>query len=61
VELGAPNASAAAEAFASTYWWAPALVVVAFAVGCPLLPKQRPAPVEEEPGAAEEAAPVLVH
>jgi len=50
-----------AEAFASTYWWALALVVVAFAVATPLLPKQRPAPVEE-PGAPEaEPAPVLVH
>jgi EmrB/QacA subfamily drug resistance transporter len=52
-----------AEAFASTYWWALALVVVAFCVATPLLPKNKPEPVEDpddvDPEAA--AAPVLVH
>jgi hypothetical protein len=51
-----------ADAFGATYWWALALVVVAFVIATPLLPKQKPAPVEdpaaEEPGAP---APVLVH
>ena len=41
-----------ADAFASTYWWALALVLVALVVATPLLPKQRPAPVEE-PGAPD--------
>jgi hypothetical protein len=38
-------------------------VVVAFAVATPVLPKQRPAPVEEPgaPDAEAEPAPVLVH
>jgi EmrB/QacA subfamily drug resistance transporter len=50
-----------AEAFGSTYWWALALVILAFAIATPLLPKHKPAPVEDpsvEPGAP---APVLVH
>ena len=52
-----------ADAFASTYWWALALVVVAFAVATPLLPKQRPEPVDDPgaPGAQAEPAPMLVH
>jgi EmrB/QacA subfamily drug resistance transporter len=53
-----------AEAFASTYWWALGLVVLAFVIATPLLPKDKPPPVEE-PGAEGEgeaaAAPVLVH
>jgi hypothetical protein len=50
-----------ADAFGSTYWWAFAFVVVAFVIATPLLPKQKPAPVEE-PGADGAApAPVLVH
>jgi EmrB/QacA subfamily drug resistance transporter len=50
-----------AAAFGSTYWWALALVILAFAIATPLLPKRKPAPVEDpsaEPGAP---APVLVH
>jgi len=55
-------ASKLADAFGSTYWWALALVVIAFAVATPLLPKQKPAPVDD-PAAAEAGtpAPVLVH
>jgi EmrB/QacA subfamily drug resistance transporter len=34
-----------ADAFGHTYWWALALVVVAFCVATPLLPKRKPAPV----------------
>jgi hypothetical protein len=55
-----------ADAFASTYWWALALVILAFAIATPLLPKNKPVLVEE-PGSGEgegEAAappPVLVH
>jgi EmrB/QacA subfamily drug resistance transporter len=52
-----------ADAFGSTFWWAFALVVVAFLVATPLLPKNRPAPVDD-PAADEAAAapaPVLVH
>jgi EmrB/QacA subfamily drug resistance transporter len=51
-----------AEAFASTFWWALALVVVAFVVSTPLLPKHKPEPVDD-PDAAEgeeAAAPILV-
>jgi hypothetical protein len=51
-----------AEAFASTFWWALALVVVAFLVSTPLLPKHKPEPVDD-PDAAEgeeAAAPILV-
>jgi EmrB/QacA subfamily drug resistance transporter len=50
-----------AEAFAATYWWAFALVVVAFVIATPLLPKQRPAPVEEPSAESASPAPVLVH
>jgi EmrB/QacA subfamily drug resistance transporter len=52
-----------AEAFASTFWWALALVVIAFLVSTPLLPKQKPEPVDDPdaPEAADVApAPVLV-
>ena len=48
-----------AEAFGSTFWWALALVVIAFVVSTPLLPKHKPEPVDD-PEAAAEAAPVLV-
>jgi EmrB/QacA subfamily drug resistance transporter len=50
-----------ADAFGSTYWWALALVIVAFVIATPLLPKRKPAPVDD-PGADGAApAPVLVH
>jgi len=45
-----------ADAFGHTYWWALALVVVAFCVATPLLPKRKPAPV----GDASEAPPILM-
>jgi MFS family permease len=42
-----------AEAFGATFWWALALVVIAFLVATPLLPKERPAPVGEPAGDAQ--------
>jgi EmrB/QacA subfamily drug resistance transporter len=51
-----------ADAFGHTYWWALALVIVAFCVATPLLPKQKPRPVVEPGADAEEAQPpVLMH
>ena len=50
-----------AAAFASTYWWALALVVIAFLVATPLLPKQRPEPVYDPVVDEAQVAPVLVH
>ena len=50
-------ASPMAEAFGSTFWWALLLVVIAFLVATPLLPKERPEPVDD-PDA--EGAPVAV-
>jgi hypothetical protein len=50
-----------AEAFASTFWWALALVVIAFVVSTPLLPKNKPEPVDDPAEEVEGAAPVLVH
>jgi hypothetical protein len=44
-----------ADAFGHTYWWALALVIVAFCVATPLLPKRKPAPV-----AGAEAPPVIM-
>ena len=46
-----------AEAFGATFWWALALVVVALVVATVLLPKEKPAPVEE---AAGDEAPVAI-
>jgi EmrB/QacA subfamily drug resistance transporter len=59
-DVHAQIAGPMADAFASTFWWALGLIVVAFAVATALLPKQRPEPVSE-PDAAEAPAPVLVH
>jgi EmrB/QacA subfamily drug resistance transporter len=61
-EVRAQIAGPMADAFASTFWWALAFIVIAFAVATALLPKQRPLPVED-PDADEDAAParVLVH
>ena len=50
-----------ADAFGSTYWWALALVVVAFAIATPLLPKDKPPRVEDPDADAAAPAPVLVH
>jgi EmrB/QacA subfamily drug resistance transporter len=50
-----------AGAFTHTYWWAVALIVPAIIVAL-LLPRMKPAPVEEdEPGAGGEQRPALVH
>ncbi|NHC13231.1 DHA2 family efflux MFS transporter permease subunit [Motilibacter deserti] len=48
-EQRAQAAPLLAEAFGSTFWWALALVVVAFVVATVLLPKRKPAPVDEGP------------
>jgi EmrB/QacA subfamily drug resistance transporter len=62
-EVRAQIAGPMAEAFASTFWWALAFIVIAFAVATALLPKQRPLPVEDPDAADDDAtpAPVLVH
>jgi EmrB/QacA subfamily drug resistance transporter len=51
-----------AAAFGATFWYALALIVVAFVVAIVLLPKQKPEPLDDDPDApdAAEAAPVLV-
>jgi EmrB/QacA subfamily drug resistance transporter len=51
-----------AEAFASTFWWALVLVVIAFVVSTPLLPKHKPEPVDDPDVTEGEAAaaPILV-
>jgi EmrB/QacA subfamily drug resistance transporter len=48
-----------ADAFATTFWYALALLIVALVVSAVLLPRQKPAPVEDEPDA--DPAPLLVH
>jgi EmrB/QacA subfamily drug resistance transporter len=60
-DVRAQIAGPMAEAFGATFWWALALVVVAFLVSTPLLPKQKPEPVEDPAADAEGAPPVLVH
>jgi MFS family permease len=52
-----------ATAFGHTYWYALALVILAFVVATPLLPKERPPAPAAEPGAEgePEPAPVLMH
>jgi hypothetical protein len=52
-----------ATAFGHTYWYALALVILAFVVATPLLPKQRPPAPATEPGEEGEAerTPVLMH
>jgi EmrB/QacA subfamily drug resistance transporter len=55
-----------AEAYAATFWWALALVVIAFVVALLLLPREKPSPVYDPddagPGAAEpEPAVLLTH
>jgi hypothetical protein len=51
-------APALADAFGATFWWALALVALAFVVATILLPKRKPEPVDDpdEPAAADEAA-----
>jgi hypothetical protein len=51
-----------ADAFGATFWWALALVVVAFFVALILLPKHKPEPVDDpDDEGAEAAAPALTH
>jgi EmrB/QacA subfamily drug resistance transporter len=61
-EVRAKIAGPMAEAFASTFWWALVLVVIAFVVSTPLLPKHKPEPVDDPdaPEDAESLPPVLV-
>jgi EmrB/QacA subfamily drug resistance transporter len=50
-----------ADAFGATYWWALALVLLALVIATPLLPKHKPAPVEDPRAEGGAPAPVLVH
>jgi MFS family permease len=52
-----------ADAFGATYWYALGAIVIAFVIATALLPKHKPAPVEEPPSAdeAEAPPPVLMH
>jgi hypothetical protein len=45
-----------AEAFGATFWYARALVAVAFVVAIVLLPKDKPEPLDDPAGDAEVAA-----
>ena len=45
-----------AEAFGATFWYALALVVIAFVVAIVLLPKQKPEPLDDPADDAEAAA-----
>jgi EmrB/QacA subfamily drug resistance transporter len=47
-EARARIAPSLADAFAGTFWWALALVVVAFVVALALLPKHKPEPLEDD-------------
>jgi EmrB/QacA subfamily drug resistance transporter len=49
-----------ADAFGATFWWALALVLVAFTVALALLPKRRPEPVEDDEAGALAAVPEVV-
>jgi len=60
-EVRARIAGPMAEAFGATFWYALVLVIVAFAVSTPLLPKHKPEPVDDPTVDVEGAAPVLVH
>jgi EmrB/QacA subfamily drug resistance transporter len=53
-------APAMADAFGATFWYALALVVVAFVVATALLPRDKPEPVED-PDDAEAAAELVAH
>jgi MFS family permease len=53
-------APAMADAFGATFWYALALVVVAFVVATALLPRDKPEPVEE-PDDAEAPAELVAH
>jgi EmrB/QacA subfamily drug resistance transporter len=60
-DVRAQMAGPLAEAFGSTYWWAFGLVVLAFLIATPLLPKHKPAPVDDPAAEADAPPPVLVH
>jgi hypothetical protein len=60
-EQRAQVADKLAASFGATYWWALGLVILAFAIATPLLPKQKPAPVEDPSAEPAAPAPVLVH
>jgi EmrB/QacA subfamily drug resistance transporter len=49
-----------AEAFGATFWWALALVVIAFVVAVVLLPKEKPLPVDDPDAGDGADAPALV-
>ena len=53
-------APAMAEAFGATFWYALALVVVAFVVAIVLLPKEKPEPLDEPDEVEAGVPPVLV-
>jgi EmrB/QacA subfamily drug resistance transporter len=60
----ARSAPLMADAYATTFWYAVALVAVAFVVALVLLPKRKPDPIDDpdEPGAVDEApVPALMH
>ena len=48
-----------AQAFGATFWWALALVIVAFVVALVLLPKRKPEPLEDEDAAEAQAAALM--
>jgi EmrB/QacA subfamily drug resistance transporter len=50
-----------AAAFGATFWWAVGFVGIAFVVALVLLPKRKPAPVEEDGGAPAATPPVVIH
>ena len=59
----ARSAPLMADAYASTFWYAVGLVGVAFVVALVLLPKHKPAPVDDpdDPAQADAAVPALMH
>jgi len=50
-----------ADAFAATFWWALGLVIVAFLVATPLLPKKKPEPVDDPDSESTEPSPLVLH
>src|SRR5215218_8648055 len=52
-DVRAQLAGPLAEAFGSTFWWALVLVLIALAVSTPLLPTQKPEPVDDPAADAE--------
>ncbi|GEL21655.1 multidrug resistance protein B [Pseudonocardia sulfidoxydans NBRC 16205] len=58
-EVKAQIATIQANSFGQTFWWAFAFVCVSFVVALVLLPKRKPAPVEDDE--AGTGAPVMMH